>query len=96
MDVLFSDEFKERYFKIKDLHTQLRIMKQIEKLRDFPESGKPLRYELKGYRTVRIPPFRLIYRIEDDKIIIICFDQGKTSMIEDYSTEKVIKRPFLS
>ena len=77
MIILFSDEFREEFRKIKDKTTRLRIIKQIKKLEKQPEAGKPLKHELKNHRSLRIPPFRLIYRIEDDKIIINCFDHRK-------------------
>jgi len=36
-----------------------------------------LKYELKNHRSVRVSPFRIIYRLEGDKIIINCFDHRK-------------------
>ena len=77
MDVLFSDEFREEYRKIKDNPTRLKIIKQIKKLEQNPEAGKPLSHKLKGYRTLRIPPYRIIYRIEQQKIIVNCFEHRK-------------------
>ena len=77
MQVIFSDEFRREFRKIKDKKIRLRIIKHIKKLGKVPKSGKPLGYELKGHRSVRIPPFRIIYRIEKDKIIINCFDHRK-------------------
>jgi len=77
MEIIFSEEFKEEFKKIKDKTTRLRIIKHVKKLEELPESGKPLSYELKGHRTIRIPPFRLVYRIEGEKIIINCFDHRR-------------------
>jgi len=77
MDIVFSEEFKKEFIKIKDQTTRLRIIKQIKKIKQLPESGKPLQHNLKGHRSLRIPPFRIIYRIEQDKIIINCFDHRK-------------------
>lgn len=77
MEIIFSEEFKNDFKKIKDKTTRLKIIKHIKKLEALPESGKPLQHELKNHRTIRIPPFRLIYRIEEDKIIINCFDHRK-------------------
>ncbi|MDD5086873.1 MAG: type II toxin-antitoxin system RelE/ParE family toxin [Candidatus Nanoarchaeia archaeon] len=74
MEIIFSEEFKKDFKKIKDKSTRLKLIKHIKKLADLPESGKPLRYKLKSHRSVRIPPFRVIYRLEKDKIIINCFD----------------------
>jgi len=46
-------------------------------LSELPEFEKPLKYELENYRSLRIPPFRIIYRLEEEKIIINCFDYRK-------------------
>ena len=77
MEILFSEEFKKEFKKIKNKSTRLKIIKHIKRLAWLPESGKPLRYDLKHHRSIRIPPFRIIYRIEEDKIIINCFVHRK-------------------
>ena len=77
MEIIFSDEFKKEFKKIKDKTTRLKIIKQLKKLSATPETGKPLKYNLKNHRSVRVAPFRIIYRIEQDKIIINCFDHRK-------------------
>ncbi len=77
MEIIFSKEFQDDFKKIKDKSTRLKIIKHIKKLGEMPVSGKPLKYELKEYRSVRIPPFRILYRLEKDKIIINCFEHRK-------------------
>ncbi len=77
MEIIFSDEFRKDFKKIKDKSTRLRLIKHIKKLAELPKSGKPLKYDLKNHRSVRIPPFRIIYRLEKNKIIINCFDHRK-------------------
>ena len=77
MKIIFSDEFKKEFKKIKDNVTRLKLIKQIRKLLVNSYSGKPLRYDFKGHRSLRVPPFRIIYRLENDKIIINCFDHRK-------------------
>ena len=77
MQITFSEEFKKEFKKIKDKSTRVKIIKQLKKLEQVPESGKPLRYDIKDHRTVRVAPFRIIYRIEQDSIIINCFDHRK-------------------
>jgi len=77
MEIIFSEEFRKDFRKIKDKPIRLRLIKQIKKLKNIPASGKPLKYNLKGHRSVRIPPFRIIYRIEKNRIIINCFDHRK-------------------
>ncbi len=77
MQIIFSEDFKDEFRKIRDSETRIRILKQIKKLESCREAGKPLRYGLKGHRSLRIPPFRLIYRMEGENIIINCFDHRK-------------------
>ncbi len=78
MEIIFSDEFKKDFRKIKDKEIRLKIIKQIKKLSEQPESGKPLKHDLKNHRSLRIPPFRIIYRFENQKIILNCFDHRKS------------------
>ena len=33
--------------------------------------GKPLKYSLKGYRRLRVGDYRVIYKIDEDKVIVI-------------------------
>ena len=77
MEILFSEEFKKDFHKIKDKTTRIRLIKQLKKLSEMPEAGKPLNYKWKNHRSVRVPPFRIIYRLERNKIIINCFDHRK-------------------
>ena len=77
MQIIFSEEFKKEFKKIKDKQTRLKLIKHLKKLEQLSESGKPLQYKLKGHRSVRVPPFRIIYRLEEDRIIINCFDHRK-------------------
>ena len=77
MKLRFSDEFLDDFTKIKDNALKLRIMKHLRKLESLPESGKPLQHNLKGYRSVRVPPFRIIYRIEKDTLFVNFFDHRK-------------------
>ena len=74
MDILFSYEFKKEFKKIKNKDLRLKIIKQLKKLKENPEAGKPLRKVMKNHKSLRIHPFRVIYRIEQDKIIVNCFD----------------------
>jgi mRNA-degrading endonuclease RelE of RelBE toxin-antitoxin system len=77
MDLLFSDEFRKDFKKLKDKKLRLRIIKILKKLAEQPEAGKPLKHDLKLHRSLRIPPFRIIYRMEGNKLIINCFDHRK-------------------
>jgi mRNA interferase RelE/StbE len=41
-----------------------------------PHAGKPLKLVLKGKWSYRVGPYRLIYSIEDSKLIIYILDIG--------------------
>ena len=73
VNVDFDDLFEKRYQKIKDEALKLRVKKQIAKIIESPETGKPMRHDRKGTREVYIPPFRLSYAYikDEDKIVFL-------------------------
>ena len=64
-----------KHIKNKDL--KMKIYKQIEKIIHDPSVGKPLKHDLKGERSVYIKPYRLIYSLKKDKIILLRFRHRK-------------------
>ena len=75
--IFYTEEFKKDIKKIKDNETKERLKKIIEKLRENPEMGKPLRYRLSGLRSVKLSSFRIIYCVKKDKIILLKFGHRK-------------------
>lgn len=73
-EVEFCDDFKKKFSKIKDARIEEKIIKQVMKLKERPEFGKPMRYERKGTRELYIPPFRLSYAYLENKNIIVILD----------------------
>ena len=73
-EIVWTQRFEQEFKKIKDRVTQDKIGKQIKKILENPNKGKPLKYNLKGERTVYIKPFRLIYTVQKDKLIILRFE----------------------
>ena len=63
--ITYTSKFEHEVGGVKDKAIKERLEKSIEKMIENPEIGKPLSYALKGERTVRIPPFGLIYAIND-------------------------------
>ena len=63
---------------IKKLNSFLlkKIEKQIKKIIENPNTGKPLKYK-RGERSLYIKPFRLIYAARGDEIILLKFDHRK-------------------
>lgn len=39
--------------------------------------GKPLRYSLKGHRRLRVSDYRVVYRIENDTVIVVAIKHRK-------------------
>ena len=66
-------EFLKKIEKIKDGGLKEKVKKQVAKIIEFPEIGKPMMYSRKGTRELYIKPFRLSYAYlkEDNKIIFL-------------------------
>ncbi len=77
-NVVWTEKFERELKKIKDRRVKGRVKKQIEKIIENPETGKPLRFELRGERSIRIPPYRLIYAVEGDTLYLLRFEHRKT------------------
>ena len=71
MEVIFDPLFKKDFKKIKDRLLKDKVIKQVSKIRDNPEVGKPMRYGRKGTRELYISPLRLSYKIEGNTVYIL-------------------------
>jgi len=72
--VIPTENFEREVKKIKDKGLKLKLGKQIDKISENPDFGKPLRYDHKGERTIYVKPYRLLYKVEGDKLILLRFD----------------------
>jgi addiction module RelE/StbE family toxin len=72
--VISTEKFEKEFKKIKDKGLKEKLKKQIVKIIENPDFGKPLRYDLKGEKTVYVKPYRLIYKVEGDKLILLRFE----------------------
>jgi len=77
MKVIYTEEFKRDVRKVKDKKIQDRIKKTVQKIKDNPDVGKPLRYNLFGLRSIQIPPFRILYEFRKDLIILHKFEHRR-------------------
>lgn len=68
-----SDSFKRIKNKL-DKGILIKLSKQIEKIIENPEIGKPMRYNRKGTREIYMPPYRLSYAYSKEKGIIYLLD----------------------
>jgi len=77
-NVIWTKKFEREVKKLKDKTVKSRIRKKIEEILESPEIGKPLRLELRGERSIRIPPYRLIYAIVGNTVYLLRFEHRKT------------------
>ena len=77
VEVIWTDSFRDEVQKIRDNLFKERVKKQIAKIVNNPDIGKPLRFDMKGERTVYIKPFRLVYSITENKIYLLQFEHRK-------------------
>jgi mRNA-degrading endonuclease RelE of RelBE toxin-antitoxin system len=61
VEIKFDKKFTIIFSKLKDNLLKLKIIKQIKKISENPEVGKPMRHDRKATREVYIKPFRLSY-----------------------------------
>ena len=71
-----SNEFIKDVKRI-DSFLREKLDKQIKKIAQNPNVGKPLMYS-RGERTLYIKPFRLIYAVRGDEIILLKFEHRKS------------------
>ena len=71
--VFFDESFEKTVRKVKDNFVKEKIKKQIEKIMQNPEIGKPMRYSRINTREVYISPYRLSYLFlkNEDRLIIL-------------------------
>ena len=74
LEVIFDEKFKNLFSKIKDPLTKEKIIKQITKIKENPEIGKPMRFSRKGTREIYISPFRLSYLYDYAKQVVYILD----------------------
>ena len=73
MLIEYKKEFLKTISKIKHQEVKAQIKKQIEKIINAPEIGKPMRYNRKGTRQLYVAPYRLAYAYfpSENKIVFL-------------------------
>ena len=77
-EIVYTKKFEHDVRKLRDGLMKEKLGKQIRKIAEDPQAGKPLRYGLKGEWTVRIAPYRLIYAVQGDRLLLLRFEHRKT------------------
>lgn len=87
---------KEAKKKIEKLDPSIKsiIKNSIESLLSNPFKGKPLSYELAGLYSLRTSDYRIIYRVKEEKLIIIVISVGYRKEIYKKLKELVKKSKF--
>jgi mRNA interferase RelE/StbE len=75
-EIKHSDFFEEQIEKLKDQGEIRRILKGIQELESDPNIGEVLRYELQGYRSLRIGTWRVVYQVNQNIVFICAFGHG--------------------
>lgn len=75
--IVQTQDFESKVKKIKHNELKERVKKQIVKIVENPRIGKPLRYDLKGEWTVYVKPFRILYKVEGETLILLRFEHRK-------------------
>ncbi len=73
LTVEYKDEFLKAISKIKSADFKDKVKKQVEKIIENPEIGKPMRYSRKGTRELYVSHFRLAYAFvqTENKVIFL-------------------------
>jgi mRNA-degrading endonuclease RelE of RelBE toxin-antitoxin system len=75
--IVYTEKFEHDVRRLRDGLLKEKLEKQIRKIAENPEFGKPLRYGLKGEWTIRVKPYRLIYAVQGDRLILLRFEHRK-------------------
>lgn len=76
-EIVYTEKFERDVRKVRDSLLKEKLGKQIRKIAENPDFGKPLRFGLKGEWTIRVAPYRLIYAVQGDRLILLRFEHRK-------------------
>jgi addiction module RelE/StbE family toxin len=77
-EVVWTKKFERELRKLRNGTFKDRVKDQIEKILDNPETGRPLRFDPKGERSIHVPPYRLIYAVQGGTLYLLRFEHRKT------------------
>ncbi len=75
--IIRTKKFDKELKTVKTKSIKGKIKKQILKIIENPETGKPLKYNLKGERTIYVKPYRIIYAVKDKTLFLLRFEHRK-------------------
>jgi len=68
--LVYTDKAKEQYEAL-DSRLKRQVDKGLERIRQNPQLGKPLRGELKGIWSERVATFRILYKIYNNEVEVV-------------------------
>ncbi len=68
--LVYTDKAKEQ-FEALDARLRRQVDKGLERIRQNPQLGKPLRGELKGIWSERVATFRILYKIRNKEVEVV-------------------------
>jgi mRNA-degrading endonuclease RelE of RelBE toxin-antitoxin system len=77
-EVVWTKKFERELRKLKDGAMKNRVKEQIKKIVEDPETGKSLRFALRGERSMYVSPYRLIYAVQGETSYLLKFEHRKT------------------
>jgi mRNA-degrading endonuclease RelE of RelBE toxin-antitoxin system len=72
--IIPTGKFEDDVKSVKDKGLKDKLQKQIDKISKNPAFGKPLRHGLRGELTIYVKPYRLIFKVEGDKLLLLRFE----------------------
>lgn len=71
LEIEYKKDFLKKISKITHAEMKEKIKKQVEKIIEDPEIGKPMRYNRKGTRELYVSPYRIAYSYAANKITFL-------------------------
>lgn len=72
--VVWTKKFERELRKVRDGELKARVKKRIEEIVGSADIGKPLRFELKGERSIHIAHYRIVYAVQGDTLYLLRFE----------------------
>ena len=66
----YTDKAREQYEAL-DARLKRQVDKGLERIRQNPQLGKPLRGELRGIWSERVATFRILYKIQNKEVEVV-------------------------
>lgn len=68
--LVYTDKAKDQYEAL-DARLKRQVDKGLDRIRQNPQLGKPLRGELKGIWSERVATFRILYKIHNKEVEVV-------------------------